>query len=164
MCATKVQPGRPELRPGHRDRQNRPMPRLPLPDAVRAMLARANPAVIATVRPDGHPVSVATWYLLDGDEVVVNMAASRRRLAHLRADPRVALTVLDARTWYSHVSIVGRVTALIDDPNFAGIDRQSLQYNGHPYQNHRDPRVDARIGIDTWHAWGDVAKQVGRAE
>jgi len=102
------------------------------------MLARANPAVIATVRPDGHPVSVATWYLLDGDEIVVNMAASRRRLAHLRADPRVALTVLDARTWNSHVSIVGRVTALIDDPNFAGIDRQSLQYNGHPYQNHRD--------------------------
>jgi PPOX class probable F420-dependent enzyme len=127
------------------------------------MLARANPAVIATVRPDGHPVSVATWYLLDGDDIVVNMAAGRRRLAYLRADPRVALTVLDERTWYSHVSIVGRVTALTDDRDFAGIDRQSLRYHGHPYPNHREPRVDARIGVDSWHAWGDIAKQLARA-
>lgn len=127
------------------------------------MLNRPNPAVMSTVRPDGHPVSVATWYLLDGDEIVVNMAASRRRLDHLRADPRVALTVLDARSWYSHVSIVGRVTALLDDPDFAGIDRQSVQYKGHPYPNHRDPRVDARIGIDTWHAWGEIAERVRRS-
>jgi PPOX class probable F420-dependent enzyme len=127
------------------------------------MLNRANPAVIATVRPDGHPVSVATWYLLDGDEIVVNMAASRKRLDHLRADPRVALTVLDGQSWYSHVSIVGRVTALLDDTDFAGIDRQSVQYKGHPYPNHRDPRVDARIGIDSWHAWGAVAEQLRRS-
>ena len=124
------------------------------------MLARPNPAVIATVRPDGQPVTVATWYLLDGDEIVVNMAATRRRLEYLRADPRVALTVLDGQSWYSHVSIVGRVTALTDDPDFAGIDRQSLHYKGHPYSNHRDPRVDARIGIDTWHAWGEIAEQI----
>jgi len=124
------------------------------------MLDRPNPAVIATVRPDGQPVTVATWYLLDDDEIVVNMAATRKRLENLRADPRVALTVLDAQSWYSHVSIVGRVTALHDDPDFAGIDRQSLRYRGHPYPNHRDPRVDARIVIDTWHAWGEIAEQI----
>ena len=46
------------------------MPTGPLPDALRALLAKPNPAVIATVRPDGQPVSVATWYLLDGDRVI----------------------------------------------------------------------------------------------
>jgi PPOX class probable F420-dependent enzyme len=136
------------------------MPRPPLPGPVVDLLGRPNPAVIATVRPDGQPVTVATWYLLDGDEIVVNMAATRKRLEHLRADPRVALTVLDTQSWYSHVSIVGRVTALLDDPDFAGIDRQCMKYNGHPYRNHRDPRVDAHIGIDTWHAWGEIADRV----
>jgi PPOX class probable F420-dependent enzyme len=136
------------------------MPKPPLPAPVVALLNRPNPAVIATLRPDGQPVTVATWYLLDGDEIVVNMAATRKRLDHLRTDPRVALTILDAQSWYSHVSIVGRVTALHDDPSFAGIDRQSLQYKGHPYSNRHDPRVDARIAIDTWHAWGEIAEQV----
>ena len=37
-----------------------------LRDEVRAFLEAANPAVISTVRPDGQPVSVATWYLLEG--------------------------------------------------------------------------------------------------
>lgn len=136
------------------------MPQPPFPAPIVALLSRPNPAIIATVRPDGQPVTVATWYLLDGDEIVVNMAATRKRLEHLRADPRVALTILDAQSWYSHVSIVGRVTALLDDPDLAGIDRQSLQYGGHPYTDRRDPRVDARIGIDTWHAWGEIAELV----
>ncbi len=136
------------------------MPKLPLPAPVVALLHRPNPAVIATVRPDGHPVTVATWYLLDGEEIVVNMAAKRKRLDYLRADPRVALTILDSESWYSHVSIVGRVISIVDDPDLAGIDRQSMQYGGNPYPNRVEPRVDARIAIDTWHAWGAIAEQV----
>jgi hypothetical protein len=47
------------------------MPTTSPPDRIRAFLAEPQPAVIASVRPDGQPVSVATWYLLDGDEVLV---------------------------------------------------------------------------------------------
>ena len=43
------------------------MPRPPLPDDVVEFLRRPNPAVIASSRPDGQPVSVATWYALDDD-------------------------------------------------------------------------------------------------
>jgi len=45
----------------------------PLSDDAKTMLAKANPAVIATVRSDGQPVSAATWYLLRGDRILVNM-------------------------------------------------------------------------------------------
>ena len=91
------------------------MPTGPLPDALRALLAKPNPAVIATVRPDGQPVSVATWYLLDGDRVLVNMDEGRARLDHLRHDPRVSLTALDEDGWYTHVSLVGRVVEMSKD-------------------------------------------------
>ena len=40
-----------------------PSPRCPI--EVEAMLARPNHAVIASSRPDGQPVSVATWYLYE---------------------------------------------------------------------------------------------------
>ena len=52
------------------------MPELPFPDHVRDLLAKPNPAVVSTLRKDGQPVSVATWYLLeDDDRVLLNMDA-----------------------------------------------------------------------------------------
>ena len=86
------------------------MPELPFPDHVRALLAKPNPAVVSTLRTDGQPVSVATWYLLeDDDRVLLNMDHTRVRLRHLRRDPRLTLTVLDEASWYTHVSLIGRV-------------------------------------------------------
>jgi len=132
------------------------MPTPPLPDKLLEFLALPNPAVIATVRPDGQPVSVATWYLLEEGEVLVNMDESRRRLAYLREDPRVSLTVLAEGDWYSHVSLQGRVVRFDNDPDLADIDRLAQHYRGHVYPNREQKRVSAWIGIETWHAWGSL--------
>jgi PPOX class probable F420-dependent enzyme len=133
------------------------MPRPPLPAHVRELLAKPNPCVIATVRADGQPVSVATWYLLEADDrVLVNMDEGRRRLEHLRADPRVSLTVLDEDGWQTHVSLVGRVVELYDDEGFADIDRISKHYIGSRFHNHDRRRVSALIEVDLWHGWGSV--------
>ena len=138
------------------------MPVTPLPNDVAAMVARANPAVITSNRPDGQPVSVATWYLLEGDgRILVNMDESRRRLAYLREDPRVSLTVLAADDWYTHVSMQGRVVELADDPDLVDIDRLSAHYRGEPYRNRTNKRISARIEIERWHGWG-AAKNATR--
>lgn len=63
------------------------MSKPPLPDAAVAMLRKANPAVVTTLRSDGQPVSTATWYLWDEGRVLVNMDEGRKRLTHLRNDP-----------------------------------------------------------------------------
>jgi PPOX class probable F420-dependent enzyme len=137
------------------------MSTVPLPDPVRALLAKPNPAVITTLRPDGQPVSVATWYLLEedrthGDRILVNMDEARRRLDYLRRDPRVSLTALDEESWYTHVSVQGRVVELADDSDLADIDRLSLHYNGRPYPNRDRRRVSAWIEVESWHGWGAV--------
>jgi len=130
----------------------------PLPDELRELLAKPNPAVIATVRPDGQPVTVATWYVLDGDRSLVNMEDSRKRLDHLRQDPRVSLTVLDEASWYTHVSMQGRVVALVDDDDKADIDRIARHYTGRDYQVRDRGRISAWIEIDRWHGWGAARK------
>ena len=130
------------------------MPAPPLPDNVRELLAKPNPAVIATLREDGHSVTVPTWYLLDGDRILVNMDATRKRLDHLRADPRVSLSALDEGSWYTHVSIVGRVVEMSDDEGLEGIDRLSQHYRGQPYPDRDSPRVNAWIEVERWHGWG----------
>ena len=38
------------------------MPRMPVPPEVSEFLARPNPAIVATLRPDGSPHTAATWY------------------------------------------------------------------------------------------------------
>jgi Pyridoxamine 5'-phosphate oxidase len=116
------------------------MPKTTLPDRIRTFLGQPQPAIIASVRPDGQPVSVATWYLLDGDEVLVNMDAGRRRLAYLRADPRVSLTVLDSGDWYTHVSLQGRI----------------VRWRGVAYPTRDRPRVSAWVAVERWHGWGSL--------
>lgn len=133
------------------------MPEPPLPDEIVAVLRKPNPAVIATLRRDGQPVTVATWYLVDGDRILVNMDEGRTRLHHLRRDPRVSITVLDESTWHNHVSLQGRVVELADDDDLAVIDRISRHYVGHDYPNRTRGRVSAWIAIDRWHAWGALA-------
>jgi len=131
------------------------MPELPFPDHVRDLLTRPNPAVVTTLRSDGQPVSVATWYILEKDDrVLLNMDHTRVRLKHLRRDPRLTLTVLDESSWYTHVSLLGRVVEMVDDEGLADIDRLSIHYGDRPYPNRESPRVSAWMEIDRWHGWG----------
>lgn len=80
-------------------------------DEVAQLLARPNPSVITSLRPDGSPVSVATWYLWEDGRVVVNMDDARTRVRYLRQDPRTTITVLSEDDWGTHVSMQGRVVA-----------------------------------------------------
>ena len=130
------------------------MPRPPLPPELDEFLARANPAVIATVRRDGTPHTAATWYDWQDGRVLVNMDESRRRLGYLRANPNVALTVLDEANWYRHVSLLGRVVSLEEDPDLHDIDRLSQRYRRRPYPARDSKRFSAWIEVERWHAWG----------
>lgn len=126
--------------------------RPPIPDRFVEVLKKPNPAVMATVRADGAPVSVATWYLWDGGRILFNLDANRVRLAHLRADPRVSLTVLDS-DWYRHISLHGTVT-LQPDQDFADVDRITQHYAGESWRNRQRPRVSAWMTIESYHTWG----------
>ena len=127
----------------------------PMPDAVVQLLRKPNPAVMATVAADGRPVSVATWYLLEDDgHILLGLDATRARLKHLRADPRVSLTVLAGDDWYTHVSVQGRVLSIVDDEGLRDIDRLARQYTGQAYPNRTSPRVSCQVEVERWHAWG----------
>ena len=127
----------------------------PLDDDVRDLLLEPNPCVMATLRKDGSPVTVPTWYrLVDGDRIHLNLDAGRVRLQHIRRDPRVALSVIASGDWYTHASIEGRVTEIADDPDLSGIDALARHYTGEPYPTRDRPRVDAWVEIEHVHVWG----------
>ncbi|TML24055.1 MAG: PPOX class F420-dependent oxidoreductase [Actinobacteria bacterium] len=129
------------------------MPRVPVPSDVSEFLARPNPAIVATLRPDGSPHTAATWYDWEDGRVLLNMDESRVRLGHLRRDPRAALTVLDAEDWYRHVSLIGRVVTIEVDADLADIDRLAIRYTGHPFRRRDSARLSAWLEPHRWHAW-----------
>ncbi len=131
----------------------------PLPDDVVDVLRRPNPSVVATLRQDGTPVTVPTWYLLETEgpragTVLVNMDDTRVRLGHLRRDPRLSLSVLDAESWYTHVTLIGEVVEIRPDEGLVDIDRLSQHYAGRAYPDRESPRTSAWMRIDRWHGWG----------
>ncbi|WP_043617155.1 PPOX class F420-dependent oxidoreductase [Nonomuraea candida] len=131
------------------------MSKPPLPPEAVELLRRPNPCVMATLRSDGTPVTTPTWYLWEDGRVLVNLDEGRVRLKHLRRDPRVSLTVL-ADDWYTHVTLIGRVTELRDDEGLKDIDRVSTHYTGGPYPDRVRGRVSAWIEVERWHGWGEL--------
>ena len=125
----------------------------PVPEDLSELLARPNPAVIATLRPDGWPHTVATWYAWEDGRVLVNMDGSRARLAWMREDPRVALTVFIGEGWSAHVSLRGRIVPIEPDEGLADIDRLARHYFGDRYPDRESPRVSAWIEVTSWHRW-----------
>ncbi len=136
------------------------MPTASLTPDVAALLRLPNPAVMGTVAAGGRPVTVATWYLLEDDgRVLLNLDARRARLNHLRADPRVSLTVLAQGDWYTHVSLQGRAVSITADEDLRDIDRLARHYLGDAYPNRERPRVSVQVAIERSHVWGKLPQQ-----
>jgi PPOX class probable F420-dependent enzyme len=129
------------------------MPPVPVPDDVSEFLSRPNAAVVATLRPDGSPHTAATWYDWEDGRVLLNMDESRLRLRFLRRDPRAALTAFDLKSWYRHVSLIGRVVSIEDDSDLSDIDRLAVRYTAMPFRSRDQKRVSAWLEPERWHAW-----------
>jgi PPOX class probable F420-dependent enzyme len=137
------------------------MPKTPVPPELEEFLAQPNPSVIGTIEPDGSPHTAATWYAWDDGRVLVNMADTRKRLDHMRRDPRVSLTVVGNESWYHQVTLLGRVAEIADDDDLSGIDRLSTHYMGNPYSARDQKRVNAWIEVESWYGWAGGASWAG---
>ena len=87
------------------------MTELPLSKRARAFLAAPRFAAIATIDADGAPHQAVVWYLLRGDELIVNSLVGRRWPGNLRRDPRYSLVVEDG---LDYVSFAGTAEELPD--------------------------------------------------
>ena len=97
--------------------------------AVRKLLDDPNPAVLATVNPDGSPQTSVVWVRRDGDDLLISSAAGRRKDRNLRRDPRVSLTVYDTADPQQYAEIRGQAT-VSEDPGRALAVRLAEEYEG----------------------------------
>ena len=93
-----------------------------LTQAERDFLHEPRFAVIGTANADGSAHLTVMWYALEGDEIMFNTAAPRKKRENLARDPRASLIVLDE---YRFVRVEGAVRAN-DDQQVAQADIRKL--------------------------------------
>ena len=79
-------------------------------------------AVVATIAADGMPHQTVTWYMLDGDRVLLNIPRDSLKHKHLKRDPRISVCVEKA---YTYITLTGTVT-LDENPSTARADYERL--------------------------------------
>ena len=64
-----------------------------LDQKVRAFLQKPLIARMSTIDGDGYPHTVPVWFMLDGDDIVVISDRATRKVRHIQANPRGAVTI-----------------------------------------------------------------------
>jgi PPOX class probable F420-dependent enzyme len=90
------------------------MKRMTDEDAWRFLAEGQRTAVFASVRPNGRPHAVPTWYAVDGEELVFTTWHTTVKAANLRRDGRAVVVVQDPAPPYDYVSVEGDAE-LVDD-------------------------------------------------
>jgi PPOX class probable F420-dependent enzyme len=114
-------------------------------ESTRTFLNEPNAAVLATVSPKGRLQATPVWYVLEGNEVVINTGKGRVKLRNLEAHPFAALTIVDPKNMYRYVQIQGKVTRFDAKNGGRDIDRLSQRYTGKPYPYPRGDRPENRV-------------------
>ena len=128
-----------------------------LTEAMRQFLEEPRFAVVATIGKDGMPQQTIVWYLVEGDEIVMNTAKGRIKETNLRRDPRLSFCLEDG---YRYITIKGTVT--IDEVN-AQRDIKAMAERYHDAERAKnmvrdqfakEERVSFRLKIDRVSANG----------
>jgi PPOX class probable F420-dependent enzyme len=127
-----------------------------LDDAQAEFLGNPYYGVVATLREDGSPHQTVVWVDADDGDVVFNTAEGRAKPRHLRANPLVALTVVDPANGYHWLSVSG-TAELYHEGADAHIDKLAKKYldaDSYPFRKEGEQRVIVRIHADRFETAG----------
>ncbi|GAB3472916.1 PPOX class F420-dependent oxidoreductase [Nocardiopsis coralliicola] len=106
----------------------------PLDGAARELLAGRNMAHVSTLMADGAPHTSPVWISIEGGDLAIFSAQENLKVRNLRRDPRVAVSVCDARNPYRSVLVRGRVVRELEGPEAVAVmHRMSQHYVGHDF-------------------------------
>ncbi len=123
---------------------------LPIPEQFHDPLTRPLLCALTTINPDGQPHSVPVWCDYGGEYVRVNAPAATKKARNLRANPKLALLIIDPQNNGHWLEIQWRVGQLNDEAQGARehINKLSEKYTGNPvYQPRGASGIDRQMVV-----------------
>ncbi len=102
--------------------------KISVPDTHKALLTGTVHGVLTTVMPDGAPQASVVWVDYDGECVLVNTTLQRQKGRNMRANPKVAVLVVDPANASRWIQVQGCVVELVTAGAEAHADRLTRRY------------------------------------
>lgn len=108
--------------------------------------------VVAVMAPDGRPNMTPMWFDYEGDKVLLNVAAQRKKTKWIKDFPHLTFLLVNPKNPYHWISIRASVANEIheDEPEHGHrateqVDKIWTKYTGNPPPyGLRDPAIDER--------------------
>lgn len=84
-------------------------------DEAWAELERAHTGILTTMRRDGMPVTLPTWFVALDRRVYVRTPAKTRKVEHVRRDPRATFLVERGERWAELCAVMLYATVTVHD-------------------------------------------------
>ena len=117
---------------------------------IKKLAQGANFATIATLLPDGSPVTHVMWIDADDEYILINTETHRLKFKNVTRDPRVSVVIWEGADPYSYAEVRGRVVDTVTGTEARQhIDELSYKYHGHEYTNEiKSERVILKVVPD----------------
>jgi len=103
---------------------------VPIPDTHRDLLVGPIHGVFSTMMPDGQPQSSVVWVDYDDTYVLINTTLERQKGRNMRANPKVALLVIDPKDGSRWIEVRGRVVEIQREGAETHADKLTQHYTG----------------------------------
>jgi PPOX class probable F420-dependent enzyme len=103
---------------------------LPIPESHRDLLDGDACVALTTVMPDGQPQITPAWCNREGDYVMLNTMRGFRKEKNMRANPKVALLVMDPEDGSRWIEVRGNVVEIRREGAENHADLLTLRYTG----------------------------------
>ena len=101
-----------------------------IPDTHRDLLVEPVHGVLSTMMPGGQPQSSIVWVDYDGTYVLINTTLERQKGRNMRANPKVALLVIDPKNGSRWIEVRGNVVEIRREGAEAHADQLTRRYTG----------------------------------
>ena len=115
---------------------------------VEKLLNGKNLVFLATTMSDGSPQVTPVWGNFVNSYILINTAEGRLKHKNILRDPRVAISVVDAKNPLDMTSIRGKVIEILPDYEYKHADFLTKQYMGkekYPIKRPGEKRITLKI-------------------
>ena len=131
-----------------------------LPQSAQKVLEDTAFGHVLTYNADGSPQLTMVWMDLVNGEASFNTAEGRRKVANLRRDPRIVVSVQDRNDPQAYMLLTGTAT-LTPDGADAQVDKLAKRFIGrdtYPFRRPAEQRLMVRIATEKIGGTGPRAK------
>ena len=111
-----------------------------IPEEVRDLFDEPALAHVSYRNHKDQIVTFPMWVDSDGEHILVSSPLGSLKGKSLRADPRVAVSIVSTTNPWHWLSISGRVAEIQPDEDLAFIDRMSQKYTSKKYERRTPAR------------------------